>query len=124
MKGWKLWKEVIKYHWCDVLFDRFYSREYSTLPVNDIWQDIAKRWTFEWGLSVGGLPALIVFLGSMYFFIDWRLIFSGLLAVCVAFFVSSISSCIYLYIRMRMYYRPIEEAEKKAREEQEGQNQN
>lgn len=117
MKGWKLWKEVIKYHWCDVLFDRLYSREYSTLPVNDIWQDIAKRWTFEWGLSVGGLPALIVFLSSMYFFIDWRLIFSGALAIVVAFLVSSIFSCVYLYIRMRMHYRSIEEAERKAQEE-------
>lgn len=119
MKGWNLWKEVIKYHWCDVLFDRLYTREYSTLPVNDIWQDIAKRWTFEWGLSVGALPALIVFLGSLYFFIDWRLIFPGILALIVAFLVSSIFSCVYLYIRMRMYYRAIEEAEKQATENQE-----
>lgn len=117
MKGWKLWKEVIKYHWCDVLMDSFYSREYSTLPVNDIWQDIAKRWTFEWGLSIGALPGLLVFLGSMYFFIDWRLIFSGLFAIGVAFLFSSVFSCVYLYIRMRMYYRPLEEAAQKALEE-------
>lgn len=117
MKGWKLWKEVIKYHWYDVLMDSFYSREYSTLPVNDIWQDIAKRWTFEWGLSIGALPGLLVFLGSMYFFIDWRLIFSGLFAIGVAFLFSSVFSCVYLYIRMRMYYRPLEEAAQKALEE-------
>ena len=122
MKGLKLWKEVVKYHWYDVLFDRLYSREYSTLPVNDLWQDIAKRWTFEWGLSIGGLPALIVFLGSMYFFIDWRLIFSAILSIGVAFLISSVCSCIYLYVQMRIYYRKLEEELEKAQESQEPSN--
>ncbi|MBQ8287372.1 MAG: hypothetical protein IJX76_01205 [Clostridia bacterium] len=120
MKGWPLWKEVIKYHWCDVLFDRFYSREYSTLPVNDIWQDIAKRWTFEWGLACGLGINVFVFLFVFFRFISgWWLLIPLLFCIAFSFVLSSACSCIYLYIKMRAYYRSLDEAEKKTEEEDE-----
>lgn len=120
MKGVQLWKEVIKYHWCDVLLDRFYSREYSELPVNDIWQDIAKRWTFEWGLAIGGCSNVFLFLFVFFRFVDgWWLLLPLLFCIGLSFFISSIFSCVYLYIRMRIYYRGIEEAARKAAEEEE-----
>ncbi|MGM9646980.1 MAG: hypothetical protein ACI3YH_02480 [Eubacteriales bacterium] len=118
MKGWSLWKEVIKYHWWDVLFDYFYSREYSTLPVNDIWQDIAKRWTFEWGLSAGlGINVFIFFFVFFRFFSGWWLILPLLFCIAFSFVISSTFSCIYLYIKLRGYYRRLEEEEGAAQED-------
>lgn len=111
MKGWPLWKEVFKYHWCDVLLDFFYTREYSTLPVNDIWQDIAKRWTFGWGLTIGlslnGLLFLTVFL---QFISGWWLILPLIFCLLLSFTISSACSCVYLYFRLRKYYRQVEAA--------------
>ncbi len=110
MKGLPLWKEVIKYHWCDVLFDRLYSREYSTLPVNDIWQDIARRWTFEWGLSIGLSLNVFLFIFVFFRFVQgWWLILPLLFCIALSYVISSVCSVVYLYIRMRMYYRPLEE---------------
>ncbi len=115
MKGWPLWKEVIKYHWYDVLFDRLYSREYSTLPVNDIWQDIAKRWTFEWGLSFGiGVNIFLFIFVFFRLFHDWWLLVPLFICIGLCYLISSVCSVVYLYIRMRMYYVSLEEAARKA----------
>lgn len=123
MKGWTLWREVIKYQWCDVLFDALYSREYSTLPVNDIWQDEAKKFTFEWGLGFGGGINILLFIFVFFrYFTGWWLIPCVLICIALSFLISSISSCIYLYIRLRRYYRQIEEAERKAAEEAASEN--
>lgn len=112
MKGRSLWKEVFKYHWCDVLLDFFYTREYSTLPVNDIWQDIAKRWTFGWGLSIGLALNTLLFLFVFFRYITgWWLLLPLLLCILLSFAISSACSCTYLYFRLRKYYRQKEAAE-------------
>lgn len=105
MKGKALLKEVIRYQWYDVLFDRFYSREYVSLPVNDLWQDIAKRITFSWGVSVSGGGCIILFLLSLRFARGLWLIPVLLGLVAIAFFFSSCASCFYLYFRMRRHYK-------------------
>lgn len=111
MKGLPLIKEVIKYHWCDVLFDALYSREYSTLPVNDLWQDYAKRLTFEYGLGLGiGISILMFIFVFFRIFSGWWLLIPVAICILLAYLISSLCSCVYLYIRMRMYYRPIEAA--------------
>lgn len=116
MKGLPLLREVIKYHWCDVLLDALYSREYSTLPVNDLWQDYAKKITFEYGLGVGICISALIFIFVFFRFIQgWWLLLPLAFCILLCFVISSIFSCIYLYIRMRMYYRPIEEAEEAAK---------
>ena len=110
MKGLPLIREVIKYHWCDVLFDALYSREYSTLPVNDLWQDFAKRITFEYGLGVGiGISILTFIFAFFRWFSGWWLLIPAVICIALAYFISSVFSCIYLYVRLRMYYRPLEE---------------
>ena len=110
MKGLPLIREVIKYHWCDVLFDALYSREYSTLPVNDLWQDYAKRITFEYGLGLGAGISILTFLFVFFrWFTGWWLLIPAAICIALAYFISSVCSCVYLYIRMRMYYRPLEE---------------
>ena len=110
MKGLPLIREVIKYHWYDVLFDALYSREYSTLPVNDLWQDFAKRITFEYGLGVGAGISILTFLFVFFrWFTGWWLLIPVAICIALAYLISSVCSCIYLYIRMRMYYRPLEE---------------
>lgn len=112
MKGWPLWKEVLKYHWCDVLLDYVYTREYSTLPVNDIWQDIAKRWTFGWGLTIGLSVNLFLFLFAfLRWFAGWWLLLPLAICLLFSFVISSACSCTYLYFRLRKYYRQKQAAE-------------
>lgn len=105
MKGIALLKEVIRYQWYDVLFDRFYSREYVTLPVNDLWQDVAKKITFNFGLSVSGGICIILLLLSLKFAQGFWLIPVLLGLIVLAFFLSSCISCFYLYFRMRRHYK-------------------
>lgn len=105
MKGIALLKEVVRYQWYDVLFDRFYTREYVTLPVNDLWQDIAKRITFGWGLGVCGSICGFLFLLSLKLTIGLLLIPIALGLIVLALFGSSCASCFYLYFRMRRHYK-------------------
>lgn len=105
MKGIALLKEVIRYQWYDVLFDRFYKREYVSLPVNDLWQDVAKRITFNWGLSVSGSICVLLFILSLKFTVGLLLIPIALLLIPLALILSSCASCFYLYFRMRRHYK-------------------
>lgn len=116
MNGRALLKEVIRYQWYDVLFDRFYSREYSDLPVNDLWQDIAKRITFSWGLGVSGGICILLFILTLQFAKGLLLIPILLGFAVIALLLSSIASCFYLYFRMRRHY--LDEAHLKQMEEE------
>lgn len=105
MKGMALLKEVIRYQWYDVLFDRFYKHEYVSLEVNDLWQDIAKRLTFGWGLSVSGGICLILFILAIQLTIGLWLIPIAIGLLLLALFLSSSVSIVYLYFRMRRHYK-------------------
>lgn len=105
MKGLPLLKEVIRYQWYDVLFDRFYSREYVDLPVNDIWQDIAKRITFSWGFCSAGGICILLFILTLRVVKGFWMIPVALAFILLALFLSSIASCIYLYFRLRRHYK-------------------
>lgn len=105
MKGRELLTQVARYQWYNVLFDRFYKREYVDLPVNDLWQDIAKRITFAWGLGVSGGICIILFLLSLKFTIGLLLIPIALGLIVVALALSSLASIVYLYFRMRRHYK-------------------
>lgn len=106
MKGLALLKEVIRYQWYDVLFDRFYTREYvPLLPVNDLWQDIAKRITFSWGLCSSSGICILLFILTLKVVHGLWLIPVAFGFALVALFLSSIASVIYLYFRMRRHYK-------------------
>lgn len=105
MKGKALLKEVVRYQWYDVLFDRFYRREYVDLPVNDLWQDVAKRITFAWGLGVSGALCGILFILSLKLTIGLLLIPIAIGLILLALLLSSLASVVYLYFRMRRHYK-------------------
>ncbi len=105
MKGKTLLKEVIRYQWYDVLFDRFYTHEHSSLPVNDLWQDTAFRITFNWGLCAGGGICVLLFLLTLRFVRSLWLIPVILLFIALAFIFSSFFSCIYLFCRIKRHYK-------------------
>lgn len=105
MKGLELLKEVIRYQWYDVLFDRFYSLEYVSLPVNDLWQDIAKRITFSWGLCSSSGVCILLFILTLKVVRGFWLIPVAIAFALTALLLSSIASTVYLYFRMRRHYK-------------------
>lgn len=116
IKGIALWKEVIRYQWYDVLFDRFYTREYVDLPVNDLWQDVAKRITFSWGLGASGGICILLFILALRITIGLLLIPIALGLALFALTLSSCASCVYLYFRMRRHYKDAAHREKMEKE--------
>ena len=107
MKITALIKEVLKYEWYDVLMDRFYSNEYSGLPVNDMQQEFARNVTFKWGFLVGLGINVIIFIFGVFRYVESYV----LLAVFAAAFLAlsllegALFAAVYLFISMRIYYK-------------------
>lgn len=116
MKGFPLLKEVIRYQWYDLLFDRFYKNEYVNLPINDLWQDIGRRITFGWGLGVSGGICLLLFIALLRWVHGFWLIPVALLLLALALLLSSCASVVYLYFRLRRHYKEQAHFEKLERE--------
>ena len=114
MKMSTLIKEVLKYEWCDVLMDRFYSNEYSELPVSYKQQEFARELTFKWGFIVAlGINALIIIFGVFRYVGDIiPLAIISLLFVVLSLFEGALFAAVYLLISMRIYYKE-QEKEKK-----------
>ena len=110
MKITTLIKEVLKYEWCDVLMDRFYSNEYSELPVNDIKQEYARDITFKWGFLVAlGINALIfIFVVFRYVENTVALAIIALLFLALSLLEGAFFAAVYLFISMRIYYKELE----------------
>ena len=115
MKITTLIKEVLKYEWCDVLMDRFYSNEYSELPVSDIKQEYARNITFKWGfITALGINALIfIFVVFRYVENTVALAIIALLFLALSLLGGALFAAVYLFISMRIYYKELEKEKNK-----------
>ncbi len=103
MKISEILKEAFLYQWFNVLWGRFYSDRATTLPIDHIKRENAKKLTFSWAFSVFVGINILVFIFFVFRYVN------TLIPVIISFFVillcSLILSCAasWVYIAVCSY---------------------
>ena len=117
MKRLETLKEVLKYQIFFILFGAFIKNKSTPLQISWNRQESAKNITFKWGIcsALGVMTLVYMFVILRYISSAVALILIAIAFVLVCYILSSLVSCVYLYIVVRLMQKEEEEEKKKRR---------
>ena len=104
MKRLETMKEVLKYQIFFILFGRFIKEKSTPLQISWSRQEVARNITFKWGIcsALGVMLLVYMFTALRYISSPLPLILIAIAFVLFCYILSSLVSCIYLYITVRL----------------------